>query len=57
MTVALPSEKGAAPLTIQEVMKNVVIYVEVRSGEDNRSEGIRKVIETLGARISLSIVK
>lgn len=49
--------RPSSAISIQDVMKDVVIYVEVRSGEDNRSEGVRKVIETLGARINLSILK
>lgn len=49
--------KPAAAISIQDVMKDVVVYVEVRSGEDNRSEGVRKVIEALGVRINLSILK
>lgn len=54
----IENEKSKSHATsIQDVMKNVVVYVEVRSGEDNRSEGVRKVIETLGARINLSILK
>lgn len=43
------------PLSLQEIMRNIVVYVEVRSGEDNRSAGVRKVIQALGARVCLSI--
>lgn len=46
-----------APKTIQEVMKNVVVYVEVRSGCDNRSDGIKKVIAELGATINDKLFK
>lgn len=38
-------------------MRNIVVYVEVRSGEDNRSAGVRKVIEALGARVNLSLLR
>lgn len=38
-------------------MRKVIVYVEVRSGEDNRSEGVRKVIEALGARVNLTLTK
>lgn len=43
------------PPSLQEIMRNIVVYVEVRSGEDNRSAGVRKVIEALGARVNLSL--
>ncbi|XP_073848643.1 microcephalin isoform X2 [Musca autumnalis] len=42
---------------IKDVMRNVVVYVEVRSGEDNRSDGVRKVIEALGARVNLKLLR
>lgn len=40
------------PQTIQDVMRNVVVYVEMRSGTDNRSEGIKTVIAQLGATVN-----
>lgn len=40
------------PKTIHEVMKDVVIYVDVRSETDNRSDGIKKVISQLGATVN-----
>lgn len=43
------------PPNLEEIMRNIVVYVEVRSGEDNRSAGVRKVIEALGARVNLSL--
>ncbi|KAM7342186.1 microcephalin isoform 2-T2 [Cochliomyia hominivorax] len=43
------------PPSLQEIMRNIVVYVEVRSGEDNRSAGVRKVIEALGARVNLGL--
>lgn len=42
---------------IKDVMRNVIVYVEVRSGEDNRSDGVRKVIEALGARVNLKLLR
>lgn len=45
------------PPSLQEIMRNIVVYVEVRSGEDNRSAGVRKVIEALGARVNLSLLR
>lgn len=48
-------EQAAArlpPPTIQDVMRNVCVYVEVRSGSDNRSQGIKTVIAELGAAVN-----
>lgn len=38
--------------TIQSVMKNVCVYVEVRTGEDNRSAGIKRVLTKRGAKVN-----
>lgn len=46
-----------APKTIQDVMKNVIVYVEVRSGSDNRSDGIKKVIAELGAQVNDKLLR
>jgi microcephalin len=43
--------------SIQEVMKHVCVYVEVRTGEDNRTAGIQKVVAALGARVHERIQK
>jgi hypothetical protein len=43
--------------SIQDVMKNVCVYVEVRTGEDNRTVGIQKIIAALGARVHERIQK
>lgn len=43
---------GKEPQTIQDVMRNVVVYVEMRAGADNRSEGIKTVIAQLGATVN-----
>lgn len=40
------------PQTIQDVMRDVVVYVEMRTGADNRSEGIKTVIAQLGATVN-----
>lgn len=45
------------PRTIQEVMANVCIYVEVRSGTDNRSDGIRDHLVSLGAKVNDKLYK
>lgn len=44
--------KYLKPKTIQEVMKDVIVYVEVRNGEDNRSDGIKQVIAELGVKVN-----
>ncbi|KAH8252753.1 hypothetical protein KR032_001653 [Drosophila birchii] len=40
------------PPTLPELLKDVVIYVEVRTGNDNRSEGVRTVIAKMGAQVN-----
>lgn len=40
------------PKTIQDIMQNVIVYVEVRTGADNRSDGIKSVISQLGAQVN-----
>ncbi|XP_055624583.1 uncharacterized protein LOC129767571 isoform X2 [Toxorhynchites rutilus septentrionalis] len=43
--------------TIQDVMVNVCVYVEVRSGADNRSDGIKDHVASLGARVNEKLYK
>ncbi|EAT38794.1 AAEL009349-PA [Aedes aegypti] len=45
------------PKTIQELMAGVCIYVEVRSGTDNRSDGIRDHLVSLGAKVNDKLYK
>lgn len=45
------------PPTIQEVMKSVCVFVDVRSGGENRSSSIRNVIALLGAQVSDKLVR
>lgn len=40
------------PKTIQEVMKDVIVYVESRSDTDNRTIGIKDYIAKLGAKVN-----
>lgn len=40
------------PKNIQEVFKNVIFYVEVRTGDDNRTEGIKRIVSQLGAGVN-----
>ncbi|XP_055378202.1 microcephalin [Condylostylus longicornis] len=43
---------STATLKVSELMRNIIVYVEVRTEEDNRSEGIKKVISSLGAKVN-----
>ncbi|XP_053683051.1 mediator of DNA damage checkpoint protein 1 [Sabethes cyaneus] len=43
--------------TIQDIMSGVCIYVEVRSGTDNRSDGIRDHVASLGAKVNDRLLK
>lgn len=45
------------PKTIQEVMKNVSVYVEIRSASDNRTAGVKSVIAKLGAKVMERLTK
>lgn len=40
------------PRTIEEVMNNVIVYVEVRSGAENRTSGVKSTIANLGAKVN-----
>lgn len=48
----MEAAENPPPTTIQEVMRNVRVYVEVRSGADNRSHGIKTIIGELGAAVN-----
>lgn len=45
------------PPTIQEVMKSVSVFVDVRSGGKNCSNSIRNVIGLLGAQVSDKLLR
>lgn len=51
------AERNIKPKTIQEVMKDVIVYVEVRTATDNRSAGIKKVISKLGAKVNDKLLR
>ncbi|KRG04118.1 microcephalin isoform X2 [Drosophila mojavensis] len=38
------------PPSLSEILKDVIVYVEVRTGNDNRSEGVKNIITKLGAQ-------
>lgn len=48
---------GVKPRTLQDVLKDVVFYVEVRTQADNRTSGIKEVIRGLGATVNDSFLK
>lgn len=50
-------ERQPRPKTIQEVMKNVVIYVEIRNADDNRTAGVKNIISDLGARVNDKLLR
>lgn len=50
-------ERNVHPKTIQEVMKDVVLYVEVRTAGDNRTDGVKKVVSQLGAKVNDRLLK
>lgn len=40
------------PKTFKEVMKDVIVYVEVRSATANRTMGVRNAIEKFGIKVN-----
>ncbi|XP_058464127.1 uncharacterized protein LOC131438265 [Malaya genurostris] len=50
--ITADERKSPKPKTIQEIMSGVCIYVEVRSGADNRSDGIKDHVASLGAKVN-----
>lgn len=45
------------PKTIQQVMKDVIVYVELHYEGENRSDGIKKVISQLGAKVNNTLLR
>lgn len=45
------------PRSISEVMKDVVVYVEYRSGTENRTIGIKDAIANLGAKVNDKLLR
>lgn len=45
------------PKSLVEVMKDVVIYVEVRSSTDNRTAGIKSHISALGIKVNDKLLR
>ncbi|XP_022222732.2 uncharacterized protein LOC111074311 [Drosophila obscura] len=40
------------PPSLPEILSPVVVYVEVRSGNDNRSDGVKTIIAKMGAQVN-----
>lgn len=40
------------PKSLKELFKDVCIYIEVRTGEDNRTTGLKKVLSEMGIRVN-----
>lgn len=57
LNVASVQQQAASTQTIEDVMRPVVAYVEVRCEEDNRSEGIKAVISGMGAQVNDRLLK
>lgn len=55
----ITEEERRTPMekTIQQVMAGVCVYIEVRSGADNRSDGIKDVVASLGAKVNDKLYK
>lgn len=45
------------PTTIQDVMKDVIVYVEVRFGDENRTASIKEAVAELGANVNDNLNK
>lgn len=50
--IVTEEERNMKPKTIQEVMKDVIAYVEVRTACDNRTSGIQQILTTIGATVN-----
>ncbi|XP_017463558.1 PREDICTED: uncharacterized protein LOC108356973, partial [Rhagoletis zephyria] len=55
--ISVEERQPPPPPSIEELMRDIVVYVEVRTGEDNRSEGVKKVISQLGARVNHKLLR
>lgn len=45
------------PKTFVEVMKDVVVFVDVRSGDDDRATGIKNHIMSLGVNVNDKLLR
>ncbi|XP_068146532.1 microcephalin isoform X2 [Drosophila tropicalis] len=52
-SIITADERNPKPLpTLRDILANVVVYVEVRTGNDNRSEGVKTIIAKMGAQVN-----
>ncbi|XP_023032022.1 uncharacterized protein LOC6643276 isoform X1 [Drosophila willistoni] len=52
-SIITADERNPKPLpTLRDILANVVVYVEVRTGNDNRSEGVKTIISKMGAQVN-----
>ncbi|ALC40736.1 MCPH1, partial [Drosophila busckii] len=52
-SIITAEERNVAPApTLSDILKDVIVYVEVRTGNDNRSEGVKSIIAKLGAQVN-----
>lgn len=50
--IVTDEERNLQPKTIQEVMNDVIVYVEVRTENDNRTAGIKEKLIEIGAKVN-----
>ncbi|KAH8345553.1 hypothetical protein KR084_008959 [Drosophila pseudotakahashii] len=49
--ITMEERNPQEPPTLPELLKDIVVYVEVRTGNDNRSEGVKTIIAKMGAQV------
>ncbi|XP_017125088.1 uncharacterized protein LOC108144595 [Drosophila elegans] len=50
--ITMEERQPKEPPTLPELLKDIVVYVEVRTGNDNRSEGVKAIIAKMGAQVN-----
>ncbi|XP_043064197.1 uncharacterized protein LOC108093749 [Drosophila ficusphila] len=50
--ITMEDRNPKEPPTLPELLKDIVVYVEVRTGNDNRSEGVKTIIAKMGAQVN-----
>ncbi|EDW90867.2 uncharacterized protein LOC6530217 [Drosophila yakuba] len=49
--ITMEERNPQEPPSLPELLKDIVVYVEVRTGNDNRSEGVKTIIAKMGAQV------
>ncbi|XP_017011003.3 LOW QUALITY PROTEIN: microcephalin [Drosophila takahashii] len=49
--ITIKERNPQEPPSLPELLKDIVVYVEVRTGNDNRSEGVKTIIAKMGAQV------